>query len=444
DYSIQGSGSITIAANATSANLSIAITNDPVDESDETVILTLTSGSGYDIGSQNVHTLTIADDDDSDVQPLSLATIPHQSFIVGIAIDEVVLPDAVGGTEPYRYALTPDLPKGLEFDATTQTLSGTPSESMSATTYTYTVTDDDNGTSNQTFTIEVTAPQALVFAETVADQMYPVGIAIPDHVLPSAMGGVPPYDYTFTPDPPQGLTFDSETRTLSGTPSEVTDSQVYTYTVEDRAGTSAKLAFKIQVYTITFTETIPNQSYPRGQAIDPLVLPEVTGGIPPIQYTLTLLDLPFGLQYDALTRTITGTPLEITPPIALTYTATDHNGAQDNLVFSVEVISPVHTDENPEIPHELRGYSNYPNPFYSSTNLVFDLPWPAQVQVEVMDVTGRRLITTPSEYFTAGWGNEMELSNLNLPSGAYLYRIHATSLDDRSSSVYVGHFMSVK
>ena len=40
DYTIQGSGSITVTANATSANLSIAITNDPVDESDETVIMT--------------------------------------------------------------------------------------------------------------------------------------------------------------------------------------------------------------------------------------------------------------------------------------------------------------------------------------------------------------------------------------------------------------------
>ena len=445
DYTIEGSGSITIAANATSANLSIAITNDQVDESNETIIVTLTSGAGYDLGNQNIHTLTIADDDDSDVQPLSFATtIPNQSFTVGVPIDEVVLPDAVGGTQPYRYALTPDLPEGLEFDATTQTLSGTPSKSISATTYTYMVTDDENATAIQTFTIEVIAPQALVFADSIENQMYPAGKAIADLVLPSAMGGVPPYDYTLTPDPPKGLTFEAETRTLSGTPPEVMDSQLYTYTVEDRAGTSTKLGFNIQVYTISFTETVPNQSYPRGQAIDPLVLPVVTGGVPPIQYTLTLFDLPFDLRFDAPSRTISGTPLEITPPISLTYTATDHHGAQDSLLFSIGVISPVHTDENPDLPQELRGYSNYPNPFHRSTNLVFDLPWPAQVQVEVMDVTGRRLVSTPSEYLTAGWGNEIELSDLNLPSGAYLYRIHATSLDDRSSSVYVGHFMSVK
>ncbi len=445
DYTTQGAGSLTVAANATSANLSIAITNDQVDESDETIIVTLTSGTGYDIGSQSVYTLTIVDDDDPDVPPLTFAeTIPNQSFIVGVPIDEVVLADAVGGTPPYRFALTPDPPAGLEFDASTRSISGTSSASMSVTTYTYTVTDDDNATAIQTFTIEVIVPPDLALADSVADQIYPVGKAIADLVLPNAMGGAPPYVYALTPDLPKGIAFDAETRTLSGTPSEVTDSKVYTYTVKDRAGTSSKLDFEMEVYTITFTETVPNQSYPRGQVIDPLVLPEVTGGVPPIQYTLTLLDLPYYLKFDLATRTISGTPLEITPPISLTYKATDHHGAQDSLLFSIGVISPVHTDENPGIPQELRGYSNYPNPFHSSTNLVFDLPWPAQVQVEVMDVTGRRLVSTPSEYLTAGWGHEMLLSDLNLPSGAYLYRIRATSLDDRSSSVYVGHFMSVK
>ena len=445
DYTIQGGGSLTVAANATSANLSIVITNDPVDESDETVIVTLASGAGYDIGSQSVHTLTLVDDDAPDVPPLTFAeTIPNQSFIVGVPIDEMVLPDAAGGTQPYNYTLTPDPPAGLEFDASRRFISGIPSESLSATTYTYTVTDDNNSSAMQTFTIKVIVPPDLALADSIADQMYPVGKMIADLVLPNAMGGALPYMYTVTPDLPKGLTFEAETRTLSGTPSEVMDSQVYTYTVEDRAGTTSQLDFSVEVYTITFTETVANQSYPRGHIIDPLVLPEVAGGVPPIQYTLTLLDLPYDLKFDLATRTISGTPLEVTPPISLTYKAMDHYGVEDSLLFSIGVISPVHTEENPRVPQEFRGYSNYPNPFHSSTNLVFDLPWPAQVQVEVMDVTGRRLIATPSVYLTAGWAHEMLLSDLNLPSGPYLYRIHATSLDDRSSSVYVGHFMSVK
>ena len=108
------------------------------------------------------------------------------------------------------------------------------------------------------------------------------------------------------------------------------------------------------------------------------------------------------------------------------------------------MISPVDTEEIPERPQELRGYSNYPNPFHHSTNLVFDLPWPAQVQVDVMDVTGRRLVSTPQVYLPAGWGHKMQLRDLNVPSGPYLYRIQAASLEDPSSSVYVGHFMRVK
>ncbi|MCY4225729.1 MAG: T9SS type A sorting domain-containing protein, partial [Bacteroidetes bacterium] len=151
-----------------------------------------------------------------------------------------------------------------------------------------------------------------------------------------------------------------------------------------------------------------------------------------------------GLQFDGLTRTIMGTPTEIIPLTSLTYKAVDDNGAQDSLLFSIEVVSPVHTEQSSAIPQEFLGYSNYPNPFSNSTNLVFDLPWPALVQVDVIDVMGRLVIAIPSVYLSAGWGQEIELTELKLPSGPYLYRIHATSLDEKSSTVHVGYFMSVK
>ena len=88
-----------------------------------------------------------------------------------------------------------------------------------------------------------------------------------------------------------------------------------------------------------------NQSYDRGQLIDPLVLPEVTGGTDPVRYTLNLLSLPSGLRFDASTRTIAGTPVQITPPVELTYKATDAKGAQASVTFTLEVVSPVATEE---------------------------------------------------------------------------------------------------
>ena len=63
DFSISGSGTVTVAANATSVNIPVGITDDSVAENSETVILTLSSGTGYNLGSANVHTLTITDDD---------------------------------------------------------------------------------------------------------------------------------------------------------------------------------------------------------------------------------------------------------------------------------------------------------------------------------------------------------------------------------------------
>ena len=63
DFSIENSGSVSVASSATSAVIPVKITDDPDNEVDETVVLTLTSGTGYAVGTTDVHTLTITDDD---------------------------------------------------------------------------------------------------------------------------------------------------------------------------------------------------------------------------------------------------------------------------------------------------------------------------------------------------------------------------------------------
>ena len=69
DFTIQGSGSLSIAAGATSADIPVAIIDDSSAENAETVILTLTGGAGYTVGSPSVHTLTITDNDSTSAQP---------------------------------------------------------------------------------------------------------------------------------------------------------------------------------------------------------------------------------------------------------------------------------------------------------------------------------------------------------------------------------------
>ena len=64
DFSIANSGSVQAPANTASVTIPVTITEDTDDEANETVILTLGSGTGYSVGSGNIHTLTINDNDD--------------------------------------------------------------------------------------------------------------------------------------------------------------------------------------------------------------------------------------------------------------------------------------------------------------------------------------------------------------------------------------------
>ena len=78
-------------------------------------------------------------------------------------------------------------------------------------------------------------------------------------------------------------------------------------------------------------------TYEVGTAIEPVTLPEITGGTPPFAYSLTPA-LPEGLAFDAATRTISGTPLVAAPATEYTYTVTDAVSASVSLPpFTIEV-----------------------------------------------------------------------------------------------------------
>ena len=191
---------------------------------------------------------------------------------------------------------------------------------------------------------------------------------------------------------------------------------------------------------IHFAGNAPDQSFAHAQPIAPLVLPEAIGGVSPIDYTLTPA-LPEALAFDKTTRTITGTPAVVTPATPYTYKATDANGAADSLVFSIEVIFPT-SIEDESLPQALVLHGNYPNPFRHSTRLTMDLPWPARVTVEVMDVVGRRVLTAPSVDLASGRQRGIDLSGASLSSGLYLYRVHASS--PKGSVVQVGRFVRIR
>ncbi len=79
------------------------------------------------------------------------------------------------------------------------------------------------------------------------------------------------------------------------------------------------------------------------------------------------------------------------------------------------------------LPSELVLHGNYPNPFNSFTQIRFDLPMPAHITVEVMDLIGRRVWQGSEEYIEAGHNRQYRISTDRLASGVYLYRLSANT-----------------
>ena len=89
------------------------------------------------------------------------------------------------------------------------------------------------------------------------------------------------------------------------------------------------------------SETIANQSGVVGTAVD-LILPEATGGIGTRTYSLSP-SLPAGLNFNSVTRRITGTPTGRFTSATFTYTATDGNDDTVELTFTIVVTAPAIT-----------------------------------------------------------------------------------------------------
>ena len=183
------------------------------------------------------------------------AAIADQSYAQSSAIDALQLPRATGGNGALTYTLTPDLPAGLSFDASTRQITGAPTTLQPAASYTYRVADQDNDEATLTFTIAVVADTAPSFGNAaVADQSYAQDRMIDMLQLPAASGGNGALTYTLTPELPAGLSLDISTRQISGAPTALQPALAYTWQAMDADSNrseadTATLTFTIEVTT---------------------------------------------------------------------------------------------------------------------------------------------------------------------------------------------------
>ena len=311
-------------------------------------------------------TLTFSITVGADIAPAFAAFlfIPFQTYIVGEAVALTLPAVETPGNGATTYTLTPALPAGLTFNAATRVLIGTPQALASTKIFTYTARDSDaNNTADdvdpRSIFITVVAEGtdiAPTFGGARRNFDYNFGqpVAL---TLPVATGGNGPIVYQlFESDEPVadgtsvfGLTYNAAARTLTGTATSRMIVLVWrafdsddNNNVRDSGSLDLFITALPDIAPVFGMATVPDQSYIMGTAIPPLTLPQATRGNGPLRYTLT--ELPAGLTYDEVTRTITGTPTTVQVATTYDYGVVDDDGNNtmadaDLRMFTITVVA---------------------------------------------------------------------------------------------------------
>ena len=247
---------------------------------------------------------------------ISLSTTTVVASVATAIIDITVSND--GGTA--TYSISPALSEGLSFNTTDRTISGTPSAIATLQVYTITasnVTNSDSATLSITVNIEV--PNISLSTTTITAT---AGSAISDITVINTGGTAT--SYAIAPALNVGLSFSTETGTISGTPANAATNAQWTITASNVSGNS------IATLNITVNPKAPNISLSTttitataGSAISDITVTN-SGGTATSYAIAPALNV--GLSFSTETGTISGTPANAATNIAYTITASNISG----------------------------------------------------------------------------------------------------------------------
>ena len=244
------------------------------------------------------------------------ATLPGTT--AGLAYSQSL--GASGGAAPYAFTVTAgSLPPGLTL-TTGGALSGTTTTSG---TFNFTVTATDNfgQTGTQAYSIVVAVPTLTLTPSTL-----PGGTAGTSYsqVL-TVSGGIAPYTTVLTGTLPAGITFDTATRTFSGTPTQSGTFNLSVTVTDSTGGTAATVtqAYTLTIAAPTLTLTPAAGALPGGTAgVAYSQTFTAGGGIAPYSYAISAGALPAGLSLNTTTGALSGTPT-VAGNFGFSVTATD-------------------------------------------------------------------------------------------------------------------------
>jgi gliding motility-associated-like protein len=292
----------------------------------------------------------------------------NNSFTIGTAISTI---SATVTGAVSSFAITPSLPTGLSLNTSTGSITGTPSAAISSTVFTITAT---NAGGSGTFTLSITVSPAPVVLPpapviTYASNTYNFTVGTAISTISATVSGTAT-SFSISPSLPSGLSFNTSTGSITGTPSAAISATAFTVTATNSGG-SGTSTLTIEIVAATQTPTAP-------PVIPPVTptppTPPAAPSAPVITYASSTYNftigtaistisatvsgtatsfsispsLPSGLSFNASTGSITGTPSAAISATAFTVTATNSGGSGTS-TLTIEVVAATQTPTTPPV-----------------------------------------------------------------------------------------------
>ena len=260
----------------------------------------------------------------------SIANIEDaQTYYAGVMISPIEFTNTGGETQGCATSNS-GLPAGLTvaLSANSCAISGMPIVISAATTYTITATNSQ-GSDTATINISVTfaTPSISVSTTTVVASVATAITAI----TVSNDGGTA--TYSISPTLSEGLSFSTETGTISGTPSAIATLQVYTITASNVTNSdSATLSITVNIEAPNISLSTTTITASAGSAISDITVTNSGGDA-----TYSILPaIANNLSFDTTDGTISGTPANAATNVVYTVTATNATNS-DSATLSITV-----------------------------------------------------------------------------------------------------------
>lgn len=312
---------------------------------DYTVNLTATDGFNDPVSATFVMTQLTSGN-----RPPEIVTPPNVNAVINVPIEPIVPQASDADGDELVFAIN-EIPPGLEFDNTTGTISGTPTEVGNYRIRIRAIDTDQLEAITDVFFINVTAVpnEPPVANAVIADQTIELGEAMEPASANFTDAEGEPLTYTIAPalTPGSGFAFDFASGVLSGTPAAL-GATTFTISATDGVTNVDANPFTITVVEVgTVNEPpvlgaqISNQSVQAGQAITPVSGQFTDPDGDSLTYTIAPpLDAASGLSL-AADGVLSGTPVATetytitandgtnsTPTNAFTITVTNNTGNQ--------------------------------------------------------------------------------------------------------------------